>query len=308
MVNVLITGATGKQGGATARALLQAGHSVNALVRDAASAAAQALKSQGARLFEGDWDNREALEAAITGTTALFFHSMPSFTDADAETRWTTNIVEAAQQAGTVEHVVYSTVHGMEHYEKVPNWDRNSFLIGYYESKSRGEQLVRTAGFKYYTILRPTEFMSNLVIPMAGWQYPDLVVSGTWRNAFPLDFKVDFVDIEDVGRVAAKAILDPEGFPGREVDVTAESIPVSEIMDLLSKETGKTLRAQTNSLEEAERIAVENPLEQGRLIRMALAEAKLRGERPDFGITFKGLKDFLKDNHDDVVETYKNVP
>nr|MBA3924067.1 NmrA family NAD(P)-binding protein [Nostocaceae cyanobacterium] len=55
---ILVTGATGNQGGAIARHLLQRGNfPVRALVRDENKPAAQALKQAGAELVTGDFDD-----------------------------------------------------------------------------------------------------------------------------------------------------------------------------------------------------------------------------------------------------------
>ena len=50
---ILVLGATGRQGGATARHLLARGHHVHALVRDPADPAAAALAGLGAELVGG---------------------------------------------------------------------------------------------------------------------------------------------------------------------------------------------------------------------------------------------------------------
>ena len=97
MSQIFIAGATGQQGGATARTLLAQGHRIHAYVRSAHSPSAQALQTLGAVLFEGDWDRIPNLRAAMSGCVAVFFPSMPSFTDPDAEPRWAGNLLRAAR-------------------------------------------------------------------------------------------------------------------------------------------------------------------------------------------------------------------
>ena len=60
--NVIVTGATGQQGGEVARNLITGGHTVRALVRDLNSEKSVALKSLGAELFEGDFSDRDSLK------------------------------------------------------------------------------------------------------------------------------------------------------------------------------------------------------------------------------------------------------
>jgi uncharacterized protein YbjT (DUF2867 family) len=58
---ILVTGATGNQGGAVARELLQCGFQVRALTRDAQKPKAVALKKLGAELIQGDLDDRTSI-------------------------------------------------------------------------------------------------------------------------------------------------------------------------------------------------------------------------------------------------------
>ena len=80
---VLVTGATGNQGGATARHLLGAGWQVRALVRDPGSSAAHALAQAGAHLVLGDMADRESLDRAAAGVHGVFsVQGLPGY-DAD---------------------------------------------------------------------------------------------------------------------------------------------------------------------------------------------------------------------------------
>ncbi|RYP07552.1 hypothetical protein DL764_002429 [Monosporascus ibericus] len=310
MVKALIIGATGKQGGATARYLLKAGHEVHALVRTPDSEAAQALKARGAVLFEGNTDDLDAIKAAMAGTSAVFWISLPSFTDWQEEVRGTKNIVDTAKQSGSVEHLIYSTVSMIEHIKEVPQWEANLFLKVYWENKIAGEERVRSAGLKYYTILRPHEFMSNLVLPSAAFQFPDMTSTGVWNSAFPPGFRNQYIDTEDVGRVATAALLNPEGWNGREVEIVAERVPVGEVVELVSAAAGKQLSLRTLGEEEALKASEQNPVLLGQLCRVKYAELHAEWDTQpidDFGLGFKTLKQFLEENKELVVETYKNV-
>jgi uncharacterized protein YbjT (DUF2867 family) len=66
----LVTGITGKVGGATAEHLLANGKEVRALVRDREKAAAWA--DQGVELVDGDWNDSTAIERALNGVDGAF--------------------------------------------------------------------------------------------------------------------------------------------------------------------------------------------------------------------------------------------
>ncbi len=71
---ILVTGATGNQGGAVARQLLQRGNfAVRAFVRDSDKPAAQALQQAGAELVVGDFSDR-ASSIALYRVSRAFFH------------------------------------------------------------------------------------------------------------------------------------------------------------------------------------------------------------------------------------------
>ncbi len=69
---IAVTGATGQQGGAVARKLLQDGWKVRALTRDANKAGAKGLASLGAQIVPGDMDDRPQLDAAFQGAHGVF--------------------------------------------------------------------------------------------------------------------------------------------------------------------------------------------------------------------------------------------
>lgn len=100
---VLVTGATGRQGGATARALLAAGTPVRALVRDPASPRAEAVRALGAELVAGDLHDRDSVARASEGARAVFSVQMPELTEAgfdfEGEVRQGVNLIEGARAA-----------------------------------------------------------------------------------------------------------------------------------------------------------------------------------------------------------------
>src|SRR5207253_4101442 len=69
---VLVTGATGRQGGAVARHLLQRAIPVRALSRNPSKPFAQALARDGAEVVPGDLDDRASLAKAMEGVSGVF--------------------------------------------------------------------------------------------------------------------------------------------------------------------------------------------------------------------------------------------
>ena len=110
---VLVTGATGRQGGAVARHMLAKGWRLRTLTRNPNSYAAKQLAGQGAELVKGDLDDAASLERAARGVYGIY--SVQDFwtVGAKREVQQGKNLADAAKKAG-VEHFVYSSAGGAE--------------------------------------------------------------------------------------------------------------------------------------------------------------------------------------------------
>jgi len=217
---ILVTGATGQQGGALARLLLQKKHEVYALIRNTEpeSPKAQNLRNLGAKLIKGDLDNPESLEQATNGVDSVFLMGTWVEVGTEGETRRGKMMVDIAKEK-KIEHLVYSSV---------VNADKNTG-IPHFESKYKVEQHIKNSGIPY-TIIGPTFFMDNLLsYSRAGLQQgqlalplsPSLILQQSAleniaeffalvlerRNSF-LDKRIDIASDELTGEQAAKVLSD----------------------------------------------------------------------------------------------------
>jgi uncharacterized protein YbjT (DUF2867 family) len=154
---ILVTGATGRQGGAVAARLLADGWKVRALTRDASGAKAKALKAAGAEVAEGDLDDRASLDRAAAGAWGVFsvhagaYEGGPYGGDLDHERRSAANLAAAAKAAG-VTHLVHSSSVGV-------GGPLEPFM-DMLQRKAEAERAIEAGGVPH-TILRPTSFMEN---------------------------------------------------------------------------------------------------------------------------------------------------
>src|SRR5437763_710664 len=95
--SVLVTGATGKQGGALVRVLLNNGHRVSAVTRNVDSPQARELARRGSKLFAADADDIASIQRAARGIDIVFAMATPADGGVEAETRQGINIVNAAK-------------------------------------------------------------------------------------------------------------------------------------------------------------------------------------------------------------------
>ncbi len=221
---VLVTGATGNQGGATARHLLADGWHVRALVRDTTSAAAVALAAAGAELVRGDLDDRADIEAAARGVYGIY-----SVQSAQGnELNQGKNVADAAKAAG-VRHLVYSSVGGAE--------SQNRFYVeqgwGLIE-KWQIEEHIRDLDLPA-TILRPAGFMEDFTKPERFFQNGSLNVP--WHDALTMQL----IAIDDTGAFAALAFADPDTYLGQAMEITGDRLTAPQIADALSNAAGRPI-------------------------------------------------------------------
>ncbi|MGH8386607.1 MAG: NmrA/HSCARG family protein [Pseudomonas sp.] len=249
---ILVTGATGTQGGAAVRALLKEGFGVRAFVRDATSAGAATLAGFGAEVFQGDYENVPSLEDAMDGVRGVFSVQMPPHpNDPDREVRTGLRLLEAAFFAD-VDMYVHTSVARAGDHEQFVDWDSGRWWKRYWESKAEVNDAVSQRGLKHWVILKPAHIMENFLPPKAHGMYPSFV-RGKLETAILPETRLDMVAAADIGAFAVAAFKDPARFNGHSIDLAGESLTMDEVTSKLSSGTGREVRAQ--SLTEGEALA-----------------------------------------------------
>ncbi|GAA3758039.1 NmrA family NAD(P)-binding protein [Streptomyces tremellae] len=249
---VLVTGATGRQGGATARALLAAGVPVRALVRGPGTDRARAVEALGAELVTGDLDDRDSLTRAAEGARAVFSVQMPDLAGGgfEGELAQAARLIGAARDAG-VGQFVHTSVSGAGQHTAAPGWaeGRWAAMEPYYATKTGIQDRVREAGFRYWTLIKPGFFMENF-LPSMEFLFPRGVEGGIVSLLKP-DTRLSLVAVDDIGAAAAAAIADPERFHRVELELASDYLPMTRIAEVLSAALGTELTAPDMALDEA---------------------------------------------------------
>src|SRR5713101_6015740 len=118
---VVVTGGTGKQGGAVVKSLLERGHEVRAVTRSTDSAKARELANAGVTLVRASLEDTAALTKALEGATSLFAMTTPFEGGTQAETRQGISAADAAKAAGV--HLVFTSVGSANRQTGVPHFD-----------------------------------------------------------------------------------------------------------------------------------------------------------------------------------------
>jgi uncharacterized protein YbjT (DUF2867 family) len=223
---ILVTGATGRQGGAILRHLLRYGQSVRALTRHPQGA--EDLIALGVEVVEGDLTDKLSIEKALDGITKMFLVTTPYEAGVEAEIRQGFDGADAAKAAG-VEHLVYSSVGSAHRHTGIPHFD----------SKWKIEQHIRELGLNA-TILRPVFFMDNFENP--------LMIASLRKGILALPIranrKLAMIAVDDIGEFGAQAFLHPEKFVGEGIELAGDELTFPEAMARLTQIAGKAVSYQ----------------------------------------------------------------
>ena len=295
--SVLVTGATGRQGGATARALLERGIPVRALVRDPATDRARAVEALGAELVTGDLSDRDSVIRAAKGTRAVFSVQMPAFTadgfDFAGEVTQGVNLIEGAKAAG-VPQFVHTSVTGAGQHTEVPGWaeGRWASIEPALSAKSTIQQRLRDAGFPRWTLLKPGFFMENF-LPSMAFLFPRGIEGGLVTLVRP-DTRLALTAVKDIGVAAAAAIAEPERFDKVELEFASEYLSMREVAAVLSRVLGTDLVAPDMTEEQARAAGL--PLAGAGHEWLNVAGQRARPEfARDFGLPLTGFEEWARE-------------
>ncbi|KAL6796419.1 NAD(P)-binding protein [Trichoderma sp. SZMC 28013] len=301
---VFVCGITGTQGGAVARKLLSENVAVTAIARDLSSPQAKSIEALGAKLFPGNFDDTSTLERALAGCTAAFLNFSPDFNDWTAELRWAKSIIEAARNAG-VKHILYSSGFAVNAPERLEHWDPDSVVAIVLLSKQSIEKEVRGAGFDYWTILRPGNFMANYLPPKV-MMYGDLPQSGIWHTALLEETTLPMVDEDTIGRFISAAILNPAKFTGQEIELADELLRPEQILERLSATTGRQLKAVYMS-EASIQEQKGNPFIGGQFAMRDMVQFVNMDKVQSWGVPLSSFDAYLERNKEFVKKTYQQA-
>jgi len=228
---VLISGATGKQGGAVARALAGKGFKLRGLTRKPDGDAAKALAALGVELVQGDLDDAASLKQALAGAWGAYGVQNTWEAGVEREEEQGKRFATLAKEAG-VAHFVYASVGSADEKTGIPHFD----------NKSRVEDTVRALSFGSHVILRPVFFMENVVSPW--FLQGDKVMAGLKPTT-----KVQMVAVEDIGCIGAAAFVRASELNRREIDLAGDSVDMPTATKSIAAALGKDLEFVSLPLE-----------------------------------------------------------
>lgn len=215
-LTILVTGGTGRQGGAVAHHLLEDGWRIRALVRDLSKPAAQALAAAGCELVVGDLLHRDTLDRAVDGCHGVYSVQTPTGAGPDAEVQEGFNLADAAAEAG-VAHFVFSSVIGADIEDGMMfQWPKHKI-----------EAHIRELGMPA-TIWRPVSFMENFL------HQKERILAGHLESPTAPDVVRQFIAVDDIGRFVALAFREHGRFAGVTAEIASDEMTMPEVAELFS--------------------------------------------------------------------------
>ena len=239
---ILITGITGHQGGAVARALQGCGFRLRGLTRNPKSERATALAHDGIEIVKGDLNDDAALRGVLAGAWGVFGVQNPLEGGVEREETQGKRLATLAREAG-VEHYVYTSVGSAHKRTGVPHFD----------SKWRIEETVRALGFPSHVILRPVFFMENLLAPYT--LQGDKLTLALRRST-----TLQMIAVDDIGWFGARAFSDAARLNGREIDIAGDARTMPEAAQILATALGRPIAFAQTPIEQIRQFSADMAL------------------------------------------------
>ena len=235
---ILITGATGKQGGEVINALLRSPSTTPfqlvALTRKADSSKAKALAARpNVSILQGDLNECDAIfrnQPPFHGVFSVQL-PLPSVKTEEAQGK---ALVDAAA-ANDVKHFVYTSAER----DGPTNSDRNPTPVAHFASKFRIEEHLKKVAAKNgkmdWTIIRPVAFMENLTPNFFGRAF----VTMWYQNG--ADRKLQLVSTHDIGILAAAAFKEQERYASQAISLATDELTPREADVIFKRSFGTNM-------------------------------------------------------------------
>ena len=233
---VLVTGATGNQGSATACLLLEKGFQVRAMTHQPHSPKAARLAAFGAEIVLGDLDDPAVLHNAFVGVKGVFAVQGSREGESKIEEERGKRLAYIAKEQDVPQYI-YSSVASAREKSGVPH----------FEAKGRIEKTIRDLKFPSHTFLRGTFFMESLLDPSI---FPEIVSSGKLICPISPNTKIQMVSAEDVAKFAVYAFENPGLMNGVELDLAGDEHTFAEVAEVLSAAFHKRIEFASVNMEE----------------------------------------------------------
>ncbi|CAF2906255.1 unnamed protein product [Rotaria sp. Silwood2] len=244
---VTVVGATGAQGGAVVRSLIETGkYKIRALTRDPSSEKSQAVKrlSDDIDMVMYDINRSDDVQRAFKDSWAIYAvtDSWEHPDQLKLEMQQGRRMADIAASLNPIPYFIFSAL------EDVPHFSQKSRLRDYIKRQHPDLKAI---------FVEPGFYMQN-------WQTlfkPTKSDDGTLVFTAPIDSqtKLHLLDIEDIGTVVREILTNPETFIGQDICICGDAIRFADISKVFTKVTGKAAISKTINEEEFRSVLYQMP-------------------------------------------------
>ncbi|HMC86160.1 MAG TPA: NmrA/HSCARG family protein [Chitinophagaceae bacterium] len=224
---IFVTGATGNQGGAVVRSLLNNGFKVKALTRNADSPEAQIIKNLNAEIVQGNLNNPSTYRKHLEEIDGIF--CVLTFQNGIREEISQGKELANLAKSYNVSHFLYSSVIGADLHTGIPHW----------ESKLMIENHIKQQNLPY-TIIRPAALFENFLIPAVKKR----ILKGTLPSPLTKEVIQLFISSSDIGNISSLIFLNPDQNLRKTILLATEGIDQENVARIFSNALGREIKYQ----------------------------------------------------------------
>jgi uncharacterized protein YbjT (DUF2867 family) len=225
---ILVSGATGRQGGAVIHHLLKNNFKVKVLSRTPESISARKLVSEGVTVVKGDMSDTTTLIKAMEGCYGVF--SIQNYFEygGEKEILFGKNMAEAAKKINLT-HFVFGSISGVDTNTGIPH----------FETKYAIENYIHEIGINS-TILRSVKFMENYYI----LQVFKGILGGKLFDAIKPEKSHQIIAVDDIGAYTADAFAKPEKYMNKVIEIAGDEMTNDQIAKTMSEVFGHPIKSK----------------------------------------------------------------
>ncbi len=229
MKTILITGATGAQGGSVAKHMLEYKNEfqVKCLTRNPLSDAAKQLANLGAEIVQGDLANKASLVKAMQGCQ-LVFGTTNFWEHFNEELQQGKNLIDAVAESG-IEHFILSTLPSSE------KLSGGTITVPHFETKAQMEEYCASKKGLHYTFVHPAFYFENFL----SFFPPQSNGDGSFSFGFPQgNTPLAGIAIEDLGGIVKAIFKQPDTYRGKTIGAVTEDMTCNNYAKQMSEVLG----------------------------------------------------------------------
>jgi len=228
---VAVVGATGNQGGGVVRALSASGnYQIRALTRDPKKAT-DISKLPNVTLVEFDYNKpntyNEALKGGVYAVFAVTnFYDPAVLANHKLEIEWGKRLVDAAVDNG-VKYFIWST---LPHCKEISN---GKYKVAHFDNKAEVAEYARSKPSIKPIFVHAAFYLQN---------FAQMVQKNDKGYSIALPMKatreLDYVDIDDLGKVVAAVLISPDQHVNRDIVASAGQASGTQFAEAFTRVTG----------------------------------------------------------------------